>query len=165
MSPKVECSSALARESSSYHRVALLFVLVAAISGCHRKSGPIAQEQTNLSWLGSMYGMYMSENKGRPPKTTDELRKFLEKTTSPERLTHLKVASINDLFISPRDGKPFAMVSYDKLPAVTAGRPSPVVFYEVQGQNGQRAVAFLGGGTRSVDENELQKMLPAGRKL
>ena len=51
------------------------------IWSCHRQSGPIDQKQTNLSWLGSMYAMYVSQNQGRPPKTIDDLRKYVEKTT------------------------------------------------------------------------------------
>ena len=43
-------------------------------------NGPIDQKQTNLSWLGSMYAMYISQNQGHPPKTIDELRKYVEKT-------------------------------------------------------------------------------------
>ena len=71
---------------------------------------------------------------------------------------------MSELFVSPRDGKPFAMVSYDKLPPLAGGEPPPVVLYETEGQNGERAIAFLGGGTRTVDEAELQKMLPAEAK-
>src|SRR2546423_798135 len=85
-------------------------VVALLVASCRRASGPIAQEQTNLSWLGSMYGMYIAEHQGHAPKTIDELHKFVEQTTTAEQLARLKVANVNELFVSPRDGKPFAMV-------------------------------------------------------
>ena len=138
----------------------VMLIFTAILTGCHRQSGPIAQEQTNLSWLASMYGMYIAQNGGRAPKTIDELRKYVKTRTSADALARLKIANTNELFVSPRDGKPFAMVSYAKLPAPSAGKPAPVVFYESEGQNGERAIAFWGGGTQTVPENELQKLLP-----
>jgi hypothetical protein len=148
-----------------YIRIPFVVLLGAIIlAGCSHKTGPIAQEQTNLAWLGSMYRQYIGENKGRAPKSVDELQKFVEKVTTAEQLTRLKVANAKELFVSPRDGKPFAMVSYSKMPTTVAGAPPPIVLYEAQGQNGQRGVAFLGGGTKSVDESDLQKMLPAQTK-
>jgi hypothetical protein len=137
-----------------------LVMIAALLAGCGQKSGPIAQEQTNLSWLGSMYSMYIAQNGGRAPKSIDELRKFVETRSTPDVLTRLKIASMNELFVSPRDGKPFVLVSYAKLPAPTAGQPPPLVLYETAGQNGEHAVAFLGGGTQTVSATDLQKLLP-----
>jgi hypothetical protein len=142
----------------------LLPILAVILASCRRPTGPIAQEQANLSWLGSMYAMYISQNQGHAPKSVDELRKYVEKTTNSERLARLKLASTNDLFVSPRDGKPFTMVSYEKLPPLAAGAPPPIVMYETQGQNGEHAIAFLGGGTKTIDEAELQKLLPPQSK-
>jgi hypothetical protein len=166
MSPKGE--SARRKSFCSLTLAKLLTVLLVAsvFAGCSRKSsGPIAQEQTNLSWLGSKYGMYISQQGGHAPKTLDDLRKFVETTTTPEQLDRLKVAKVGDLFISPRDGKPFAMISYDKFPPPTGDQPLPVVLYETVGQDGRRSIAFLGGGTKTVEESELQKMLPPRAKL
>lgn len=145
---------------------ALLFAIL--LTSCRRASGPIAQEQTNLSWLASMYGMYIAQHQGRAPKNLDELHKFVEQSTTADQLARLKVANVNELFVSPRDGKPFALVSYDKMPALKGGEPPPVVLYEAQGQNGKRAIAYVSGGTggtRTVDEQEFQKMLPVQAKV
>jgi hypothetical protein len=144
--------------------VALLLMLLVAFASCRGQTGPVAQEQTNLGWLGSAYGMFIGAHRGRTPKNVDEFRKFVEKRMSPEELTRLKVAKAGDLFVSPRDGKPFQMVAYAKLPPLAAGEPPPIVFYEQVGKDGERAIAYLGGGTRTVDEPTLQKMLPAASK-
>jgi hypothetical protein len=158
-------SSCLGLFRFSSLRVLALLLAAALLTSCGRRSGPIAQEQTNLSWLGSMYQMFVSQNQGHAPKNIDQLRKFVEKSTGSEQLARLKVATVGEIFVSPRDGRPFAMVSYDKFSAPAAGQPPPVVLYEAEGQNGRRAVAFLGGGTQSVDEQALQKMLPSQTRL
>ena len=165
MSPKGESAGRKMFCSWSFGNLFVVLVVACVLAGCGRKStGPIAQEQTNLSWLGSQYGMYISQQQGHAPKTIDDLRKFVEATTTPEQLGRLKVAKVGELFISPRDGKPFAMISYDKFQPPAGGQPPPIVLYETVGQNGKRSIAFLGGGTKTVDENELQKMLPPKAK-
>jgi hypothetical protein len=139
-----------------------IILLAASMMGCRAETGPIAQEQTNLAWLGSMYAMYIGAHDGQPPQTIDELRKFVAERTSAAELARLKANDISQLFTSPRDGKPFVMVQYKKLPPREGGQPSPVVLYEAAGQSGERAVAFLGGNTQVVNEGELPKLLPAG---
>ena len=124
----------------------------------------MAQEQSSLAWLGAMYGMYLGQHQGQAPKTIDDLRKFVEKKTSADQLARLGAANVNDLFVSQRDGKPFVMVSYKKPPSMEEEGLPPVVLYEAEGENGKKAVAFLGAGTRTVDDNELQKLLPADAK-
>lgn len=134
------------------------FVLCA---GCGTpKSGPIAPEQTALSWLGTMYGMYIGQHGGETPKSADDLRKFVEKTVKPDTLSRLKVSNVEGLFVSPRDGKPYVLVSYAKLPPPVGGQPAPIALCEAEGQGGKRAVAFVGGNTQQVTEQELQKLLP-----
>lgn len=165
MSPNEHRSGTKFRGPSDRHAGVVSLILIALCAGCgQRQSGPVAQEQTNLGWLGSMYGMYIGQHKGETPKTIDDLRAFVEKTMTAEKLARLKVANVGELFISPRDGQPFTLVSYAKLPPPAGGQPAPVVLYETEGQNGRRAVAFLGGSTRTVDEQELQKLLPAQAK-
>jgi hypothetical protein len=139
----------------------MLLLVVCTVISCRQQTGPISQEQTNLSWLGSMYAMYIGANQGQPPQTIDDLRKFVIQRTSAAELSRLKVSDVNQLFISPRDGKPFVMVSYKKLPTREGGQQPPVVLYEADGQNGERAVAFPGGNTQVVNASELSSLLPA----
>jgi hypothetical protein len=104
--------------------------------------------------------MYISQNAGEAPKSIDDLRKFVEKKATPERLDRLGVANVDELFTSPRDGKRFVLVTYAKLPPPGSGQP-PIVLYEAAGKNGQHVVAFLGGITDTVDEEKLSQLLPA----
>ena len=142
----------------------LVLCLASSLAGCGGQKGEVSQVQTNLAWLGNMYGKYIGQHKGETPKTIDDFRKFVESKTSAEQLARLKVANVNELFISPRDGKPFRMVSYEKIPAHAGGEPPPVVLYEEAGQGSERIVVYLGGGTGRLDDAKLQSMLPAGKR-
>jgi hypothetical protein len=120
--------------------------------------------QSNLAWLGGKYGMFVSSHRGRPPKNMDEFRKFVAMKTTSAELERLKVKSPDELFVSPRDGKTFKIITYSKLPPYVGGQAPPIVFYEEVGQDGQRAIAYLGGNTQTVDETTLQSLLPAGSR-
>jgi hypothetical protein len=161
---RIEASGRAGSQACRWSTSLILLSLLA--TGCgQKKSGPVAQELRNLGWLGSMYGQYISQNGGKAPKNVEELQKFVEKQTKPDELGRLKVASVKELFVSPRDGKPFKMVSYAKMPPPAPDKPPPVVFYEEVGKDGEKAVAYLGGGTQFVPESTLQMMLPAGSKI
>jgi hypothetical protein len=139
--------------------------LLLSLAGCGKQTGEVSPVQSNLGWLGSQYGMFVSSHRGRPPKNDEEFRKYIEKTATPQELDRLKAKSVDELFTSPRDGKPFKMVTYAKLPGLTKGQPPPappVVLYEEAGQGGKFAVAYLGGNTQTVDQATLRSLLPTG---
>jgi hypothetical protein len=134
------------------------------LAGCGEQAEQGDPVHTHLGWLGRKYAMYVGRNHGQTPKTIEDLRKFVETSTTPEELSRLGVSDIGQLFNSPRDGKPFRLVSYAKLPPPAMGEPPPLVLYEEVGENGKRAVAYLGGATDELDEAALQKLLPATRR-
>ena len=138
--------------------------LACAMVGCEGQTGEVSQVQSNLGWLGTKYGMFVSAHRGRTPKNIDEFRKYIEKKTTAAEMERLKVKSVEELFVSSQDGKPFKFITYSKLPPLVGGQPPPVVFHEEIGQDGQRAIAYLGGNTQTVDEATLQSLLPAGSR-
>jgi hypothetical protein len=146
--------------TSQLPSLALAVLLIGLSSSCQQPPQETSQVSTNLGWLGSMYGMYVGSHKGQTPNEIGDLRNFVEKRINAEDLARLKVGNVNELFVSPRDGKPFEMVTYGTLPPPVGGEPPPIVLYEASGLDGERAIALLGGGTQTVDENELQSMLP-----
>jgi len=135
----------------------ILFSLSAA--GCGRSSnGPGDVTEKQLDRLGLWYGMYVSQSKGKPPKTADQVRNFGQERISAEDLSALGVKDVDELFVSPRDGQPYVMVQYARVPP-----PSPeptVVFYEQTGQAGLRRVTLLGGGCLEFDAQRLQELVP-----
>ena len=147
-----------------YSGISVALMVACILPSCRGQVEGVSQVHTSLGWLGSMYAMYAAQNQGSTPKTMDDLRKFVEKKTTAEQLARLKVANVGELFVSSRDGKPFAVVAYATLPAPAAGQPPPVVLYESVGQGGRRAIAYLGGATDTIDETQLPKLLPAQSK-
>jgi hypothetical protein len=103
--------------------------------------------------------MCVGQNKGKPPKTIQQVKDYASQRTSSEELSALGVGNIDELFVSPRDGLPYKMVEYKTLPP-PSGEPV-VVFYEQQGKEGLRRAALLGGGTLDLDDAALAKLVPS----
>lgn len=146
-------------EQVTIRTLSLLALVAAALLGCNEQPKP-EPTQSKLSWLGSMYGRHISQTTSGAPKSIEELRKFVVARTTQEELARLGVANADELFVSSRDGKPFVLVTYAKLPPPGTGSPL-VVLHEAVGENGQKAVAFLGGGTRLMSDGELSQSIAA----
>ncbi len=110
-----------------------------------------------------MYGIYAGQHDGRPPASIDELRRHAERSVTPEEIAAFGAAKVDDLFISPRDGQPYKLISLPRLPPPAAGQRGPVVIYEQQGQEGKRLVAYLGGATEEVDEGQFRQLVPQAK--
>jgi hypothetical protein len=159
--PLVGGADLITNELRTVYQLVLVGSLIAALPGCGRQGAEVRPVQNKLGWLGSMYGMYVAENQGRTPRKLDDFKKYIEKRTTAEQLSRLGVSSVEELFTSPRDGKPFQLIAYETLPPREADKDAPIVLYETQGADGRRAIAYLGGATMTVDENVLPQMLPA----
>src|SRR5690349_11035196 len=111
-----------------------LFILVAAISleGCGVKADHATKnESSHVRLLTSLYGM-ASSKLGHTPGNAEEFKQIIPKLGL--SLEKLKVNSVDDLFVSERDGQPLV---------VTYGPPSAtsdVVVHEQTGVNGKRQV-------------------------
>lgn len=137
-----------------------LLVVACVASGCSSKAPtPDELAAKREGRLGVLYGMCVGQNKGKPPKGVQQIKDFAAKRINSEELSALGVTTIDALFISPRDGLPYKMVQYQKLPP-PSGEPV-VVFYEQQGQDGVRRAALLGGGTLDLDDTMLAKLVPS----
>jgi hypothetical protein len=143
-------------------RLGKVFLVIVAFvfSGCSQKTPtPDELAAKRGGRLGVLYGMCVGQNKGKPPQAVQQIKDFATKRINSEELSALGVTTIDDLFVSPRDGLPYKMVEYRKLPP-PSGEPV-VVFYEQQGQHGVRRAALLGGGTLDLDESLLAKLVPS----
>jgi hypothetical protein len=79
-------------------------------------------------------------------------------------LKSLNVSSIEELFVSPRDGKPYKILYGEAAKKAPSGGPAgaPVIAYEQQGQGGRRWVASAMGAIEEVDEARLKQLVPGG---
>jgi hypothetical protein len=149
------------RGGASGLRVGCILLALFALTGCSQ--GPTVEDLTErrLGRLGLLYGTFVSQNAGKPPKSVDELQKYAEARTKPDQLASFGATKVADLFVSPRDGTAYAMVVYSQIPP--PGGDPIVVFYESQATDGNRRVALLGGGSLLVDEATFRKLVPAAR--
>jgi hypothetical protein len=135
-------------------------LLSLALAGCNREqpTGPSPAE-TRIARLGRSYAIYSGQNKGRPPKSLDELRRYVAARTTADDMAAMGVSSVDELFVSPRDGEAYKLIVLPRLPPPVAGEPGPVVIYEHSGRGGMRWVAYLGGATEEVDEHKFQQLV------
>lgn len=128
----------------------LILAVVLPFAGCSESEPEEVVYQTStMRGLAVAYGQFQSQNRGRPPKDEKMLRDFIVKL-GPEWLASYNVASADELFESPRDGKPYVVIY---------GKPSFVVAHEVDGVDGKRFVADNVAAVQLVDEAKFQEMI------
>jgi hypothetical protein len=114
--------------------------------GC-AKSGQ-REEITNLRSLAAYYSQFLAHNRGRLPANEKDFKNFI-KAKGGTALSY-KGLSVDDLFVSSRDDKPF-VVKYgnDK-----SWRLADIVIYEQEGRGGTRHAATSIGGYAVMSEEE-----------
>ena len=131
---------------------ALLVSAVLLCSGCGapKEDADEAKQRTGLGALAKAYGQYSSSHRGMPPKSEKALKEFIE-SQGPAFLNSLGVDTIDDMFISPRDGEPYVVIY---------GKRRPIVAYEAVGVDGTRWVAHDLGGAEELDEATFREKVP-----
>jgi hypothetical protein len=130
--------------------ILLLSVVVADYAGCVTKDESIKQRETShVRLLTSLHAM-VTAKLGRVPRDEQEFKQTIAKLSV--SLERLKVGSIDELFISERDGQPLVVV-YSSSPTA-----SDVVVYEQTGLNGKRQIGHRIGMVEEVDEAQYKKL-------
>ena len=96
----------------------------------------------------------MQSKQGRAPTNEQEFKTFISQNGGP-MLEQAGVASVDELFVSERDGQPF-VVLYKPSTAVQ----SDVIAHEGAGVNGKRLVAHSMGAIEEVDETRFRELVP-----
>jgi hypothetical protein len=89
---------------------------------------------------------------GRP--SAEGFKEFVA-TLSPHRKESFGVTDTQELFVSPRDGEPFA-INYDQP---SSGGHVPAI-WEQTGVNDKRYVLYADGNVEEVDEETFSKIKP-----
>lgn len=147
----------LAAEHNRPLLVMLTFGLMAVcLLGCSNGSDAARQKQT--SHLRTLISFYNAAGRvqGGVPQSEEKLREYIEAEGKPV-LERLEIPTVDDLFVSERDGQPFT-VFYGKKPK---GVRPDVVAYETTGVDGTRQVGFSLGMIQDVDETEFRELVPA----
>jgi hypothetical protein len=128
----------------------LLALLATGNLGCG-SAGDAAQsgEKSHVRLLTMLYAK-ASLKLRRPPRDEQEFKQTL--ASSNTSLEPLNVDSIDDLFISERDGQPL-VVRYLQLPT-----GSDVVVYEQTGMDGKRLVGHKIGMIEELDDAQFSAL-------
>ena len=136
----------------------IMLLIGALVAGC--ADGEQYEQQSNLRAIAAYYSQYLAHNRGQLPANEEDFKNFI-KAKGGEALAH-KGLSVDDLFISSQDGKPFVV----KYRSDKSWPLSDVVAYEQEGRDGIRHVATSVGGYEIVSEEEFrsQKLARAAAK-
>jgi hypothetical protein len=127
----------------------LLLVSLAASIGCGAKSREAFNKQTSHVHAIAAQYVRASSKLHHLPQNEVEFKRALADLNVP--LQALKVNSIDELFISERDGEPLVVV-YGTPP-----KNSDVVVYEKTGIDGKRYVGHMSGMIEELGDEELRK--------
>jgi hypothetical protein len=131
-----------------------LLLLAAVLVGCGGPAGGSGKKETSRVRFLTMLYTRTSSQLGRNPKDEQE---FKEKLKSYDlALDKAGVSSIDELFISERDGQPLVVLYGARPPG------SDVVVYEQTGVGGMRYVGHKLGMVEEVDEAKFRELVPAG---
>src|SRR5688500_11093204 len=117
--------------------------VAAAPLGCGPTSK--ASGDAEISQIELLVSLYQRAGRelGRYPKNEQELKQTIGKMDL--NLEAMKLASVDELYVSERDGEPLVIV----FPPNAKG----VIAYEKTGVDGTRLVAFSEGNVQEVDES------------
>jgi hypothetical protein len=128
--------------------VAMLFVV-----GCNApKANAIKKETSHLRLLTNLYAK-ISMKSGHNPRNEAEFKEAIKNSDVP--LEALKVSSVDELFVSERDGQPCVVVYGPRQPG------NDVVVYEQTGVDGYRQVGHMIGKVEEVDEAKFRELVPS----
>jgi hypothetical protein len=135
-----------------------LLLAVVAVAGCGG-GPPASAESKDVSHARALTALYftVSSALGKSPDSEAQFKEEIAKR-SPD-LSVLKVGSVDELFVSDRDGQPL-VVSYGP-PA--AGVDRAVVIYEQTGKDGVRLVGNRSGQIQELDAAAFAKVVPAAK--
>ncbi len=139
----------------------LVLVMCVLALGCGRsRRQAAAREESRLKPLAVLYGQFTGRNRGNPPAGEAQCKEFI-RSLGAESLASFEVDDVDEMFISERDGKPYAVLygdSADANPPGPAG--APVIAYEQEGVRGKRFVASSMGAVEEVDEARFRELVP-----
>jgi hypothetical protein len=140
-------------------RMAWLCAACLCCAGGCSENQSAEREQSNLKPLAVFYGQYLGQHRSQLPPNEQEFKKFLN-SLAKDRLTSMQVKSVDEMFVSPRDGKPY-VVLYGTASKTSAGLPfTTVVAYEQEGKGGKRFIARMSGAVEEVDEANFKQLVP-----
>jgi hypothetical protein len=133
--------------------ITLTSLFVAAAIGCNGQGGGEESYESNLRMVAVLYSQYSAAHDGQAPRDAADFRSYVQ-SLGPGVLQRAGMSGVDELFVSPRDGQPFA-VKYQNENWPLDG----AIAYERVGAEGTRYVAADLGGVTEISEVELLNRL------
>jgi hypothetical protein len=136
-------------------RVSGLTALALLVAGCTSREEVFeqkfqAQNSDRIMQLTNLYCLYQQRHGQTSPADEAQLKSYvLELPAKIQERFMVDPAAIDDVFLNPRDGKPFKVRWNAKLPIL--GPSTPIVFEE-DGVDGKFQVAFHDQTVEEVDQ-------------
>lgn len=137
----------------------VLAILVLALAGCggggDGSAGMHESDTTTMCAMSGLYGQYLGQHKNQPPPNEKAFRDYLN--TKQDDLQRVGL-TIDQMFVSPRNGEPFEWVYGRKPPAGPAGMT--YVGYEKTSVDGKRLVIATRGMYEEMDDAKFRTVFP-----
>ncbi len=115
-----------------------------------------AQNSERILQLANLYCLYQQRHGKKSPADENQLKSYIQELPSTIQERYMvDPAKVDEIFISPRDGKPFKVRWKVKLPIL--GPSTPIVF-ETEGAEGKFQVAFHDQKVEEVDQAQYDKL-------
>ena len=98
----------------------LMSLFVAAAIGCNEHGGGRELHESNLRLIAVLYSQYSSAHEGEAPRDAEDFRAYVQ-SLGPGVLERAGLSEMDELFVSTRDGKLFA-VKYKRRNLAARGR-------------------------------------------
>ena len=133
--------------------VTLLLLFVAVAFGCGERNSTPKLHESNLRVVAVLYSQFVSAHGGEIPRDADDFRAFVQ-SLGPGVLERAGLSGLDELLLSRRDGKPFA-INYKSVD----WKLKNVIVYEQQGAGGTRCIASDLGAVSEITEQQFQSRL------
>ena len=141
--------------TGKFYLFALIFCASFVAAGCDPTADNSATESSNIKPLAVFYGRFVGANRGRVPKSEQELKDFIAGRPA-EELQIFGISDVENLFVSSRDNQPYKFNFNAK--AIAPGQM--VVFvWEQTGVDGSRYVGGTLGEVEEVDEQRFRELV------
>lgn len=144
------------------YRITFLFLFCLLFSGCSPRQAVISQEERNLAQLSRLYGLYISKNRGQPPPSMEELKRFASSSSKEDLFSRgVTAEDLNAIFFSSRDEQEFVYLRPQSSVGPVGFGVESVVFYEKIGAAGNRYVGFTTPGrVDKVNDLRFKELVP-----
>jgi hypothetical protein len=135
------------------YAVTLLLLFVAVTFGCGERNSTPMFHESNLRTVAVLYSQFVSAHGGEIPRDADNFRTYVQ-SLGPGVLERAGLSGLDELLLSCRDGKPFA-IHYTSVD----WKLDHVIAYEQEGAGGTRCIASDLGAVSEITEEQFQNRL------